>query len=88
MGTHPHIPLEKKLSESSLACMQTERIDIQRRASDNGKWNMVSGRNLSRQTDNKTADKEASKGEWNDFTSCKANRHGCGNGGPKRRLMV
>jgi hypothetical protein len=47
---------------------------------------MVGRGNLSRQTDNETADEEAGKGERNDFTSREANRHGGGDGRPEGRL--
>jgi len=47
---------------------------------------MVRRSDLSRQTDNETADEEAGKGERNDFTSGKANRHGGGDGRPEGRL--
>ena len=43
---------------------------------------------LSGQTDNKTANEESGKGERNDFTSGKANRHGGGDGRPEGRLSV
>ena len=47
---------------------------------------MVSRGNLSRQTDNKTADEEAGKGKRDDFTRGEANRHGGGDGRPEGGL--
>jgi hypothetical protein len=44
---------------------------------------MVRRCDLSRQTDNETADEEAGKGDRNDFTSGEANRHGGGDGRPR-----
>lgn len=47
---------------------------------------MVRSGDLSRQTNNETANEEAGKGERNDFTSGEANRHGSGDGRPEGRL--
>ena len=47
---------------------------------------MVRRSDLSRQTDNDTADEEAGKGDRNDFTSSEPNRHGGGDGRPEGRL--
>jgi hypothetical protein len=44
---------------------------------------MVRHCDLSRQTDNETADEEAGKVDRNDFTSDEANRHGGGDGRPR-----
>src|SRR5258705_9827362 len=84
MGTQPHIPLKKKVVITKT--VRGKDGNVQRGTCDNGERDMVRRGDLTRQTDNETADEEAGKGERNDFTSGEPNRHGGGDGRPEGRL--